>query len=241
MARLTSSWNPFVTRRNSCTALPSCLAALGRRSGPRTMSATRKITRISGAPRLPTMGDATGSACASWRQRSGPLPAGRPPRPVAAHPAAASLPGAQQPRRRWSAAPWQWRPHRRSPPRRRPPLRSRPAILHRGGQPVEPAVPLELEVELEEIVVVDGVTAAGLVQFGGHVPHREADARGDEEVDDARLRRLRHGHAAVGAAERIGALVVGRAHLDGDVPGRKLDIPAGWATRPDRGHPWSPF
>src|SRR4051794_21214425 len=54
MARLTSSWKPEVTRRNSETALPSCLAALGRRSGPRTISATRKITRISGAPRLPT-------------------------------------------------------------------------------------------------------------------------------------------------------------------------------------------
>src|SRR5690348_3409250 len=54
MAFFTSSWKPEVTRRNSDTARPSCLAALGRRSGPRTMSATRKTTMISGAPMLPT-------------------------------------------------------------------------------------------------------------------------------------------------------------------------------------------
>src|SRR5213080_4362672 len=44
-----------------------------------------------------------------------------------------------------------------------------------GDKPLEPALLLQLEMELEQVVVGDRVARAGLLQLGRHVPHGQAD------------------------------------------------------------------
>jgi len=117
----------------------------------------------------------------------------------------------------------------------------RPADLQ--SELLEPAVVLQQQMEVEEVVGREGRTDAGLVQLGRQAPHLHAHAARHEQVDDAAACFLRNRALAVGATEAVRAALVVGAHADGEVVSRQLHVTTAWAVGPDRCHrvtrPWS--
>lgn len=89
--------------------------------------------------------------------------------------------------------------------------------------------------EVDEIVVGDGLAPVRLEQLGGETPLDQLHARGDEQIDDAPLGRLGHGHLAGGASEDVGALVGCGAHAHAQLCDPKLHIAAFLAACLDDG------
>src|SRR6266550_5573917 len=112
-----------------------------------------------------------------------------------------------------------------------------------GRDVVEPAIALEEQVEVEEVVRLEGRSDARLGELGRQSPHLHAHAARHEQIDDAPACFLGDRPLAIGATEAVRpALVIG-ADANRQILGGELHITAAWAVGPDRGHrvtrPWS--
>src|SRR5690242_14587914 len=112
-----------------------------------------------------------------------------------------------------------------------------------GGERLEPRVVLEQQVEVQEVVRLEGRTDPRFGEFRRQAPDLHAHATGDEQVDDASARLLGDCLPAVRAAEAVRTPFVVGAHADREVLGSQLYVTATGAVGPDRGHrvtrPWS--
>ena len=120
-----------------------------------------------------------------------------------------------------------------------------PRLLGRRRQTLEPAVLLQHQVEVEQVVGTQRRPDPRLAQFGREPPHLHAHAARHEQVDDAPARFLGDRARALRALEAVRAPLVVGAHTYREVVGSQLHVPAARAVGPDRRHritgPWSSF
>jgi hypothetical protein len=108
-------------------------------------------------------------------------------------------------------------------------------------QPVEPALALQLEVELDQVVRGERRTDVLLGQLERQVPDLHPDPGGHQQVNDCRVGRLGHRHPALRAAECVRALLDRGAHADDNVRRTEFDVPAFRARGSDRYRWDAPF
>ena len=252
-ARCPASCAARASRRRPGGRLP------GSRCGPKTNSATTRMTRISAGPRFMVRSElvssgsyrrgsrASGAAAVPARRASvcvrGLDSAGRSSRPKRVERAAWSAGSRAERARSRRARPITRRAERRRPRDEHPHHADDPSGPGEFGDTSDLVASCSNQSSLSSSrwksrrsSGVSGGTDARLGQLGRQPPHLHAHAARHEQVDDAPARFLGDRTLALGALEAVRAALVVGADPDGEVVGCQLHVPTARAVRPDRRH-----